>query len=55
MSIKKVSLLKVRLKTNYYENSLPYEQLFKGKFYAIIVIFNLFIYYKYGKILYVMK
>ena len=30
------------LKTNYYENSLPYEQLFKGKFYAIIYVFCLF-------------
>jgi len=26
------------LKTNYYENSLPYEQLNKNKIYAIILI-----------------
>ncbi len=30
------------LKTNYYENSLPYEHLYKNKIHAIIFVFNLF-------------
>jgi hypothetical protein len=40
---KKSPTIKVGLKTNYYENSLPYEQLYKNKIYAIV--FKVIIYY----------
>lgn len=34
--MKKALLLKIGLKTNYYENSLPYEYLYKNKIHAIV-------------------
>ena len=42
---KKSPTIRVGLKTNYYENSLPYEQLYKNKIHAIILVNNVFKYY----------
>ena len=45
----------VGLKTNYYENSLPYEHLYKNKIHAIKIVFNLIKYDNILNVIFYMK